>query len=235
MSLALYGHPFSSYTQKVLIALYENGTSFESRTIGPDTPQHSAEWLRRWPLGKFPLLVDGDRNIVETSIIIEYLQLVHPGPVRLIPADPMAALDVRFLDRFFDLHVMSQVQHAVGGALTGDPVKRQEGQAFAAQKLELAYSWLEGQLAGRTWAAGPDFTLADCAAAPSLFYADWTHRIAEAFPVLRAYRARLLSRPSFSRAVEEAGLTLDIKAPQPQAPSMVSALEKYLSVTVKKK
>lgn len=204
MSLALYGHPFSSYTQKVLIALYENGTSFEFRCLGPDTPEHSAEWLRRWPLRKFPLLVDGERSVAETSIIIEYLQLAHAGPVRLLPADPMAALDVRFLDRFFDLHVMNVVQHAVGGALTGDPVKRREGLAFAAEKLELAYAWLEGQLAGRTWAAGADFTLADCAAAPSLFYADWTHRISKAFPVLRAYRARLLARPSFARAVEEA-------------------------------
>jgi glutathione S-transferase len=188
----------------VLIALYENGTPFEFRGLGPDTPDHSAEWLRRWPLRKFPLLVDGERNIVETSIIIEYLQLAHPGPVCLLPADPMAALEVRFLDRFFDLHVMSPVQHAVGGALSGDPVKRQEGVTLAAQKLELAYAWLEGLLAGRTWAAGADFTLADCAAAPSLFYADWTQRISETFPVLRTYRARLLARPSFARAVEEA-------------------------------
>lgn len=204
MSLALYGHPFSSYTQKVLIALYENGTRFEFCSLGPDTPHHSAEWLRRWPLRKFPLLVDGDRNVVETSIIIEYLQLAHGGPVGLLPADPMAALDVRFLDRFFDLHVMSPVQHAVGAALTGEPTKRREGLAFAVEKLEMAYAWLEGQLAGRTWAAGADFTLADCAAAPALFYADWTHRIPEALPVLRAYRARLLARPSFARAVEEA-------------------------------
>jgi len=204
MSLALYGHPFSSYTQKALIALYENGTPFEFRCIGPDTPQHVGEWMRRWSLSKFPLLVDGERNVVETSIIIEYLQIAHPGPVRLLPADSMAALDVRFLDRFFDLHVMSVVQHAVNGALTGDPVKRQEGLAFAVGKLELAYAWLEGHLAGRTWAAGADFTLADCAAAPSLFYADWTHRISEGFPVLRAYRARLLARPSFARAVDEA-------------------------------
>ena len=204
MSLAFYGHPFSSYTQKVLIALYENGTEFEFRSIGPDTPQNAAEWLRRWPLGKFPLLVDGDRTIVETSIIVEYLQLAHPGPVRLLPMDPMDALDVRFLDRFFDLHVMNMMQHAVNGALTEDPVKRQEGLALAQQKLELAYAWLEGHLAGRIWAAGADFTLADCAAAPSLFYADWTHRISEAFPRLRAYRSGLLARPSFARAVEEA-------------------------------
>jgi glutathione S-transferase len=204
MSLALYGHPFSSYTQKVLIALYENDTPFELRCIGPDTPQHSAEWLRRWPLHKFPLLVDGERDIVETSIIVEYLQLVHPGPVRLLPADPMGALDVRFLDRFFDLHIMNSAQHAVDGALSGDPVKRQEGLALAVKKLDRAYAWLEGRLVGRTWATGADFTLADCAAAPSLFYADWTHRISDAFPVLRAYRARLLARPSFARAVEEA-------------------------------
>ncbi|HEY0800232.1 MAG TPA: glutathione S-transferase family protein [Steroidobacteraceae bacterium] len=204
MSLALYGHPFSSYTQKVLIALYENGTPFEFRCLGPDTPQHSSDWLRRWPLRKFPLLVDGERNHVETSIIIEYLQLVHPGPVRLLPADPMPALDVRFLDRFFDLHVMTPVQHAVGAALTGNPMKRQEGLALAVEKLELAYAWLEGHLAGRTWAAGREFTMADCAAAPSLFYADWVHLISEACPVLRAYRARLLARPSFARAVEEA-------------------------------
>jgi glutathione S-transferase len=204
MSLALYGHPFSSYTQKVLIALYENATPFELRSVDPQFPEHSAELARRWPLGKFPLLVDGDRNVVETSIIIEYLQLVHPGPVRLLPADPMAALAVRFLDRFFDLHVMNAMQGAVAGALTGDPAKRREGLALAEKKLELAYGWLEGQLAGRPWAAGEQFTLADCAAAPSLFYADWTHRISESFPVLRAYRARLLARPSFARAVDEA-------------------------------
>ncbi|NML62415.1 glutathione S-transferase family protein [Massilia sp. RP-1-19] len=204
MSLALYGHPFSSYTQKVLIALYENGIPFEFRCIGPETPQHSAEWLRRWPLRKFPLLVDNDRNIVETSIIIEYLQLAHPGPIRLLPEDPVAAMDVRFLDRFFDLHVMSPIQHAVSGTMTGDPVKREDGLAFAREKLDLAYAWLDTQLAGRTWAAGGDFTLADCAAAPSLFYADWTHPISDAYPILRAYRTRLLARPAFARAVDEA-------------------------------
>jgi glutathione S-transferase len=204
MPLVLYGHLFSSYTQKVLIALYENDTPFEFRSIGPDTPQHSAGWLQRWPLRKFPLLADGKRSVAEASIIIEYLQLMHTGPVRLLPADPLAALDVRFLDRVFDLHVMDPVQHAVGGALTGDPVKRKEAVALSEEKLERAYAWLEAQLSGRTWAAGADFTLADCAAAPSLFYADWTHRISDAYPVLRAYRTRLLARPSFARAVDDA-------------------------------
>jgi glutathione S-transferase len=204
MALALYGHPFSAYTQKALVALYENGTPFEFRCLGPDTPQHAAQWLQRWPLRKFPLLVDGERNVVETSIIIEYLQVMYPGSVRLLPADPMAALDVRFLDRFFDLHVMEAVQGAVDSALKRVAVSSDEGLSLAKEKLERAYAWLEGQLGGRTWAAGADFTLADCAAAPSLFYADWTHRISQAFPLLRAYRARLLVRPSFARAVEEA-------------------------------
>ena len=204
MSLVLYGHPFSSYTQKALIALYENDTPFEFRCVGPETPEHTAEWLRRWPLRKFPLLVDGERQVVETSIIVEYLDIAHPGPVRLLPADPLAALDVRFLDRFFDLHVMDAMQVAVMAALQRLPIKSEEGLAIAVERLEMAYGWLEGRLAGRTWAAGEDFTLADSAAAPSLFYADWTYPIPQAYPVLRAYRARLLARPSFARAVDEA-------------------------------
>jgi len=111
---------------------------------------------------------------------------------------------VRFLDRFFDLHVMAPVQHAVTGALSGDAVKRADGFAFAREKLERAYGWLEGQLPGKAWAAGAGFSLADCAAAPSLFYADWTHPISGDYPAVRDYRARLLARPSFARAVEEA-------------------------------
>jgi glutathione S-transferase len=202
MTLALYGHPFSSYTWKVLIALYENVTPFEFRTV--ESPEHSAEWLRRWPLAKFPLLVDGERQVVETSIIIEYLQLAHPGPVTLLPADPMAALDVRFLDRFFDLHVMDAMNVAVAAKL-GRLGTSEEGLAVASERLERAYGWLEGHLAdGRTWAAGEAFTLADCAAAPSLFYADWVYRIPETYPLVRAYRARLLARPSVARAVDEA-------------------------------
>jgi glutathione S-transferase len=204
VSLILYGHPFSSYTQKALIALYETATPFEFRMIGPDTPQHAADWLKRWPLRKFPLLLDGDRQIAETSVIIEYLQLAHPGPVRLLPADPMAALDVRFLDRFFDLHVMDAMQVAVEAAIGRLPIKREEGLAIASERLERAYAWLETHIAGRTWAAGDTFTLADCAAAPSLFYADWTHRIPESYPTLRAYRARLLARTSIARCVNEA-------------------------------
>jgi glutathione S-transferase len=204
MTLALYGHCFSSYTQKVLMALYENGTPFEFRSIGPDTPEHTGEWLLRWPLRKFPLLVDGARQFAEASIILEYLELAYPGRVRLLPTAPLAALDVRFLDRFFDLHVMNVMQHAVSGALSGDATKKKDGLAFAEEGLERAYAWLERHLTGKVWAAGSDFTMADCAAAPSLFYADWVHQIPQTFPELRAYRARLLARPSFARAVDEA-------------------------------
>jgi glutathione S-transferase len=206
MPLLLYGHPFSSYTQKVLIALHENDTPHVLHTIGPDAPQVVADWLARWPLALFPVLVDGAATVVESSIIIEHLhlQLHHPGRVRLLPDDAAAVLPVRFLDRFFDLHVMDPVQQAVRGAMTGDAAKRADALALAVQRLERAYAWLEGELAGRTWAAGEAFTLADCAAAPALFYADWTHPMAPSFATLRAYRARLLARPSFARAVEAA-------------------------------
>lgn len=202
-TLAVYGHPFSSCTQKVLIALHEYGLPFELRNLDTAAPgNHAAEWKRRWPLAQFPVLVDGERTVAESSIVIEHLQLAHPGPVQLIPADPAAALQVRFMDRFFDLHVMAPVHHAVGGALTGDAARRAEGLARAAEKLERAYAWLENQWGPRTWAAGSAFTLADCAAAPALFYSDWTHPIADAYPLLRAYRARLLARPSVAKAVD---------------------------------
>ena len=205
MPLALYGHPFSSYTQKVLIALYENQTAFEFRWVAPDQPLHTAEWQKLWPLRKFPVLLDGEQSIAESSIVIEHLHLHHPGPVALLPSDAQAALDVRFMDRFFDLHVMSPMQTAVGGALSGDDTKRKDGMAFAQEKLEMAYAWLDQRLAGRTaWACGEQFSMADCAAAPSLFYADWTHPISDAHSHLKAYRARLLARPSFARAVDEA-------------------------------
>lgn len=204
MTLTLYGHPFSSYTQKVLIALYENALPFDFRIIGPDYPQNAADWVRLWPLRKFPVLVDSGRTVAETSIIIEHLQLAYPGATRLLPADANVALEVRFLDRFFDNHVMTPMQHAVNGALTGIEQRRREGLAQSAERLDLAYGWLEAQLQGRTWAAGAEFTLADCAAAPALFYADWVHPIGKEFRVVRAYRARLLARPSVARAVDEA-------------------------------
>jgi glutathione S-transferase len=195
---------FSSYTQKVLIAPYENDTPCEFRCLGPYSPQHTAEWQRRWPLHRFPLLLDGEHQVVESSIIIECLQIAYPGRVRLLPEDSMAALDARFMDRCFGLYVMAPMQDAVANGLGRIPASGEEWMAMSRGRLERAHGWLEGQLDGRTWATGADFTLADCAAAPSLFYADWVQPISASYPRLRVYRARLPARPSFARAVEEA-------------------------------
>lgn len=203
MSLVLYGHPFSSYCQKVEVALYENGLPFQYRILAPDNPEASAEWASLWPLKKFPVLVDDGRVVAEASIIIEHLDLFHPGPVRLLPDDPEEALEVRFMDRFFDNHVMTRVQQPVSEALRPDGGRKEEALAKSAEALDAAYGWLEKRLTERTWAAGDRFSLADCAAAPSLFYADWVHEIGDAFPTVRAYRSRLLERPSFARAVDE--------------------------------
>ncbi|PZN97638.1 MAG: glutathione S-transferase [Alphaproteobacteria bacterium] len=202
MTLALYAHPFSSYCQKVLVALYENGLAFEYRHV--ETPGIGDALKALWPLGRFPVLVDAGTAITESTIIIEYLELHHPGPVRLIPGDPAAALEVRFLDRFFDNYVMSAMQVPVAEALRGADGRKDTALAEAAVALETAYAWLEVRLAGREWAAGNGFTIADCAAAPSLFYADWVHPIGASHPILRDYRRRLLARPSFARAVDEA-------------------------------
>jgi len=202
MTLVLHAHPFSSYSQKVLIALYENDTPFTSRLLAD--ADSFAELAKLWPLRLMPVLTDGDEVVREASIIVEHLMLRHPGPVRLIPSDSKAALQVRFLDRVFDNYVMGPMQRVVFDALRGAGERDARGVADAKARLDQSYEWLDGELKGRTWATGEAFTLADCAAAPSLFYADWVHPIAEKFGTVRAYRARLLKRPSFTRAVEEA-------------------------------
>ena len=202
VALELFAHPLSSYCWKVLIALYENDTPFTYRQIGPDQPENRAALAAAWPLGKFPVLLDDGQAVIESSIIIEHLQQRHPGAVRFIPADPDAALQMRLFDRIFDNHVMGQMQRVVNDALR-PPERRDEIEVQQAKAaLDKAYAWLDPRL-GDTWAAG-DFGLADCAAAPALFYADWVHEIDPAHANLRAYRARLLARPSISRAVEEA-------------------------------
>jgi glutathione S-transferase len=201
MPLTLYAHPFSSYSQKVLIALWENDTPFTYRHLEHEGA--GAEMVALWPINKFPVLVDDRQTIVESSIIIEHLDLHHAGPQRFLPDDKAAALDVRFMDRFFDIYIMGEMQKPVFEAIKGAAGHKDEALAAAATSLETAYAWLEARLAGHTWACGETFTLADCAAAPALFYADWVHEIGAHFPVLRAYRTRLLARPSIARAVEE--------------------------------
>ena len=202
--LELIGHPFSSYTWKALIPLYEKQADFAFRVTGPDQPETMATLMAHWPPGRFPLLIDGGRAFAESTIIIEYLDGALPQAQRLIPEDADAALDVRFMDRVFDNHVMTPVQAVVSEYLldASTPDAARIGKAKAA--LDTIYDWLERRLGGQRWACGEIFTLADCAAAPSLFYADWVHEIGEGRPTLSAYRARLLARPSVARCVEEA-------------------------------
>jgi glutathione S-transferase len=204
MPLKLYAHPFSSYCQKVLIALYENATPFAFRMLAPGDEEATAELEALWPLKRFPVLVDDGRTFIEASIIIEHLMLDHPGRVRLIPDDAGAALDVRMMDRFFDNYVSTPQQRIVFDSIRAADDRDPYGVAEARAMLESAYRWLDDRMAGREWAAGNAFSLADCAAAPALFYADWTHPIDQAFANVRAYRQRLLARLSFARAVDEA-------------------------------
>ena len=204
MSLQLFAHPFAAYCQKALIALYENDTRFTYRVLDQSDPATFEEFARLWPIRKFPLLVDDGRPIAEATIIIEHLGVHHPGPVRLIPENAAAALEARFLDRFFDNYVQTPVTKIVTDRLRTPEERDARGVADARQQLDTAYRWLEGHIAGRVWAAGETFTLADCAAAPSLFYADWAHPIGNEFAAVRAYRSRLNRRPSFARCIEEA-------------------------------
>ncbi len=167
MPLTLYSHPFSSYCQKVLIAFWENDVSFQYRHL--EEPGASEELASLWPLRRFPVLVDDGLTVVESSIIIEHLDQHHPGPVRFIPNDPEAALEVRLMDRFFDNYSMSAMQKPVFEALSRRGARKEDAMSEARVALDTAYAWLERRLAGRAWAAGEDFTMADCAAAPSLF------------------------------------------------------------------
>ncbi|KUO54843.1 MAG: glutathione S-transferase [Sphingomonadales bacterium BRH_c42] len=202
MTIELFAHPFSSYCQKALIAFYENDIPFTYRMM--EDAGVGEELASLWPMKKFPILREADHVVLEASIIVEYLHVRHPGPVRLIPDDPDDAVEARMLDRFIDNYVMTPQGKFVVDALRPPECRDPYGVEEARKMLDTSYAWLDQRMQGRTWAAGETFTLADCAAAPSLFYADWTHRIPERYQHLTAYRARLLERPSFARAVNEA-------------------------------
>ena len=204
--LELFAHPFSSYCMKVLIPLWADATPFEYRHIEnghPDEPANAAILLKHSPFGQFPLLIDGDKAIFESTPIIDHLALHHPGPNRWIP-DGDAGLRTRFLDRFFDNYVMNQAIVPVFDALRPEESRDPFGVAKARERLVIAYDWLEANLGDGPWAIGDNFTLADCAAAPSLFYADWVEEIGPSRPRLAAYRARLLAYPQVARAIDEA-------------------------------
>jgi glutathione S-transferase len=202
VTLTLYAHPLASYCWKVLIALYENGTAFENRLVDLGDPVEREELVRLSPLAKFPLLRDSSRGVIvaESSIIVEYLDHFHPGAAPMIPSNIEGALDARFWDRIFDNYVQGPMQEIVADRLRG--THRDSSQARAT--LRTAYAMVDRRLSSSPWMAGSDFGLADCAAAPALFYASTL----EPFPTdaarLAAYFERLVARPSVARTLEEA-------------------------------
>ena len=202
MSLELFGHPFSSYTQKVLIALWADETPFEYRMLDQEHPENFGELTKHWPFGLFPVLLDDGQPVIETTCIIDHLQAHHPGKNIWIPDGDLGRRG-RFLDRFFDQYVMNNMSVPVFNALRPEGSRDSYGVDKAMQRLRTAYDWLEANLGDGPWAIGEQFTLADCAAAPSLFYADWVEEIGPDRPALAAYRARLLAHPVVARAVDE--------------------------------
>jgi|SRR5688500_5895699 glutathione S-transferase len=206
MSLILYLHPLSSYCQKTLIALYENDTPFEGKLLDLVSDEGRAEYLKLWPIGKMPVLRDEtrDRTIPETSIIIEYLQRFYPGRTMFVPDDTEQALHVRLWDRFFDLYVSDPMQKLVGDILRPAGQKDPAGVANARAQLEIAYGLIEKEVATKRWACGDAFSMADCAASPSLFYAEKLVPYRDRFPHLAAYFDRLKQRPSYARVLREA-------------------------------
>ena len=202
MALTLWYHPFSSYCQKALIALYETGTPFERRLVDLGDPEDRAAFAAVWPLAKFPVLVDEERALTlpEATVIVEYLAQQNPGT--LIPADPEQALQVRLLDRIFDNYVHTPLQKIVVDEFRGEAGRDPEGVRQARAQLALSYDLIEARL-GSSWAVGDEFSLADCAAAPALFYAGMIEPFGERRR-LAAYYQRLRARPSFARAVDEA-------------------------------
>src|SRR2546421_2012736 len=200
MSLTLHFHPLSSFCHKALIALYENDTPFTPQIVNLMDEGERSAFRKLWPIGKFPVLRDDarDRTIPESSIIIEYLDQHYPGKTRFIPADPDLARQMRLRDRFFDLHVHMQMQKVVGDRLRPADRKDPHGVEEARALMATALGMLERDMATNAWAMGETFTMADCAAAPALFYADKISPLAGSYPNVAAYLDRLTGRPSYA-------------------------------------
>lgn len=206
MTIKLYYHPLSSYCHKVLIALYENETPFEPVLVDLGDPASKAAFLAVWPIGKFPVIEDVARGTIvpESSIVIEYLAQHYPGPSILVPNDPDKARDVRFHDRFFDHYLQTPMQKVMGDVLRPDGSKDPFGVEQALEQLRIALGLVEKRMETMQWAAGDRFTMADCSAAPALFYANRLVPLAKSFPKTDAYLTRLKQRPSYRRTLEEA-------------------------------
>jgi glutathione S-transferase len=206
MSLRLYFHPLSSYCHKVLIALYENDTRFEPVSVNLGDETERAALLKLWPVGKFPVLRDDERNVTvpESTVIIEYLDRHYPGATHLIPSEAEAARQTRLRDRFYDLHVHEPMQKIVGDRLRPEGRKDPHGVEEAKSRLKTSLGMIDSEMASRAWAMGEAFSLADCAAAPPLFYANEVMPFGDTHPNVAAYLKRLKARPSYARVLKEA-------------------------------
>jgi glutathione S-transferase len=206
MSLKLYFHPLSSFCQKVLIAFYENDTRFEPEIVDLANETSSAAFKKIWPIGKFPVLRDEakDRTVPESSIIIEYLAQHYPGKTQLVPVDAELARQTRLRDRFYDLYVNVPMQKIVADRLRPAGNSDPHGVEQARTLLQTACGMIDQEMGTKTWAMGDTFTMADCAAAPGLFYANLTMPLRDTYKNAAGYLDRLMQRPSFARAVKEA-------------------------------
>jgi glutathione S-transferase len=206
MSLTLYFHPLSSFCHKALIALYENDTPFTPRLVDLRDEADRAAFKAVWPIGKFPVLRDDarDRTVPESTIIIEYLNDHYPGRTRLVPADADLARQTRLADRFFDLHIHMPMQKIMGDRLRPADKKDPHGVDEARALMRTAIGMVDRDMATKTWATGDAFTLADCSAAPALFYANMAQPFADSHKHAGAYLQRLMARPSYARALTEA-------------------------------
>jgi len=203
--LTLHMHPLASYCWKVVMALRENGTPFTEAMVAGD-PKQNERLSAIWAVGKMPVLEDAGRGVAvpETSIIIEYLDRHHPGPMPMIPADPEAAREARLWDRFADLYLSTPMQKIVADRIRPEDQRDAYGVAEARAQLDIAYGMLERRMAGRQWLAGEAFGLADCAALPPLFYLEAIHPFRATHPAIAAYLDRLLERPSVREVIRAA-------------------------------
>jgi glutathione S-transferase len=206
MSLTLHFHPLASYCHKVLIALYENETPFTPNLVDLGNEAERAALLKLWPIGKFPVLRDDarDQNVPESSIIIEYLDRYYPGRTQFITGDADRARGIRLRDRFYDLYVHEPMQKIVGDRLRPQGKDDPHGVEEAKARLKASYGMIDQEMASRTWAMGEAFSLADCAAAPALFYANEVLPFGDTHHNVAAYFNRLKARPSYARVLREA-------------------------------
>lgn len=204
MTVRLYYHPLASFCWKALIALYENETPFEPILVDLGDEASRAAFLAVYPVGKFPVIEEGGRIVPGSSSVIEYLAAHHPGKVRLVPEDADAALDVRIWDRFHDSYVHEQMQKIVLDRLRPEDQTDPTGVAQAREQIRSSYAILDREMADREWAAGEWFSMADCAAAPALFYANKVEGIGPEHDNVTRYLDRLKARPSFARVLAEA-------------------------------